>query len=89
MRCNIIHTSQEFREWMKVCKGVDSLDFETTSLNWLDLEVVGFSICDGRQACYVVANSKDKQELLNILEYYLSEAALVIFHNFAYSPLVF
>lgn len=84
MRKDIIDSPFLLKHWMSKCKDTYSLDFETTSLNWLDLEVIGFSISDGRQACYVVCNTKYKQELLNILEYYISEAKLVIFHNAAY-----
>ena len=81
------------KHWCSKLRDTFSLDFETTSLNWLDLEVIGFSISDGRQACYVVLGfydsktftpSKYKQELLDILEYYISESKLIIMHNAAY-----
>ena len=72
------------KHWCAQLKDTWALDFETTSLSWLDLKVIGFSISDGRQACYVVCNTKYKQELLDILEYYISESKLIIFHNAAY-----
>jgi len=57
-------------------------------LNWLDLEIVGFSICDGTQACYVDILPKYKKELLQILDYYISEAKMVVFHNFPFDGMV-
>ena len=65
-----------------------SLDTECTSLSWLHLEITGYSVCDGVQACYVNITPEHKQELLNILEYYLSEAKLVIMHNAAFDMMV-
>lgn len=87
------------KHWMSKLKPVWSLDTETTSLEWLDLEIIGFSICDGVQACYVVlsfyddktythTDSKYKQELLDILEFYIMEAELIVFHNAAFDMMV-
>ncbi len=81
MTKDIIDSPFLLKHWCAQLKDTWALDFEATSLNWLDLEVIGFSISDGKQACYVVCDTKYKQELLDILEYYLSEAKLVIFHN--------
>lgn len=84
LKKDIIDSPFLLKHWCAKLRDTWALDFETTSLNWLDLEVIGFSICDGKQACYVVCNTKYKHELLDILEYYISEAKLIIFHNFAY-----
>ena len=73
---------------MSHCKDIFSLDTETTSLDWLDLEMIGFSLCDGKQACYVDIHRRHKKELLMILDYYLSEARMVVFHNFPFDGMV-
>lgn len=85
---DIIDSPTVFKWWASNLRPVWALDTETTSLNWLNLEILGFSISDGKQACYVNCNTKYKKELLLILEYYLNEAQVVIFHNFAYDNMV-
>ena len=77
----VVTTPSDFKDWMCKCKDIFSLDTECTSLNYLDLEIIGFSICDGVQACYVDIKRGYKKELLMILDYYLSEAKMVIMHN--------
>lgn len=84
MQRRVITTPDNFKEWMSQCKDVFSLDTETSSLNWLDLEIIGFSICDGKQACYVDIKRKYKKELLMILDFYLSECRMVVMHNAAF-----
>ena len=81
MKRSIIDSPDVFRQWCSKLEDTWSLDFETTSLNWLGLEVVGWSICDGKQACYVICNTEYKKELLLILEYHIREAKCIIFHN--------
>ncbi len=88
MQVNIITKPTEFRDWMANCKDIFALDTETTSLNYLDLEIIGFSIADGTQACYVDIIPRHKKELLMILDYYLSEAKMVVFHNFPFDGMV-
>lgn len=88
MKRDIIDSPFLFKYWCSKLRDTWSLDFETTSLHWLNLEVIGWSIYDGKQACYVNCDSKHKQELLNILEYYISEARLIVFHNFAFDGMV-
>ncbi len=88
MRASVITTPNDFKRWMANCRDVFSLDTECTSLNWLDLEMVGFSIADGTQACYVDIKPRYKKELLMILDYYLSEAKMVVFHNASFDMLV-
>ncbi len=84
MKTSVITKPTEFRDWCSNLKPIWSLDTETTSLDWLDLEIIGFSLCDGTQACYVDIKRKYKKELLVILDYYLSEAKMVIMHNAPY-----
>ena len=80
MKTSVISQPTEFKDWMSHCKDIFSLDTETTSLDWLDLEIIGFSICDGKQACYVDIKRKYKKELLMILDFYIGEAKMVVFH---------
>lgn len=88
MRISIITTPAEFRNWMGHCRDIFSLDTECTSLDWLDLEMIGFSICDGKQVCYVDIKRKYKKELLMILDFYISEAKMVVFHNASFDMMV-
>ena len=97
MKKVIIKNPSDFKEWMSHCKDIFSLDCECTSLNWLDLEIIGFSICDGKQACYVTLleqgdnmdiKRRYKKELLMILDYYLSEAKMIVMHNASFDMLV-
>ena len=88
MRTSVITKPSDFKEWMSNCKDIYSLDTETNSLNWLDLEIIGFSIADGTQACYVDIKRKYKKELLMILDFYLSEAKMVVMHNFPFDGMV-
>lgn len=95
MRTQVITKPSEFKEWMSKCKDIFALDTECTSLDWLDLEIIGFSLCDGVQACYVILENpilypplKYKKELLMILDYYLSEARMVVFHSAPFDMMV-
>lgn len=88
MKLSVITTPSDFRDWMSKCRDVFSLDTETSSLDWLDLEIIGFSLCDGKQACYVDIYRKYKKELLMILGYYLGEAKMVVMHNSPFDLMV-
>jgi len=88
MKTQVITTPDEFRYWMSHCRNIFAIDTETTSLDWLDLEIIGFSICDGNQACYVDIHRRYKKELLIILDYYISEAKMVIMHNSPFDMMV-
>ena len=81
MKTQVITTPSDFKNWCSNLKPVWALDTETTSLNWLDLEIIGFSIADGTQACYVDIHRKYKKELLMILDFYIGEAKMVVFHS--------
>ncbi|MCH8286905.1 hypothetical protein IIB79_10315 [candidate division KSB1 bacterium] len=78
---------EEIKEWKKLSskeRRKEVLFHAANSLDYLDLEIIGFSLCDGRQACYVDIKRRYKKELLMILDFYLSECRMVIFHNAAY-----
>lgn len=88
MKTSVITKPADFRNWCSNLSPVWSLDTETTSLNWLDLEIIGFSIADGTQACYVNILPRYKKELLMILDYYLSEARMIVMHNAPFDMMV-
>lgn len=87
-KTQVITTPSDFKNWMSHCKDIFSLDTETSSLNWLDLEIIGFSLCDGKQACYVDIKRKHKKGLLMILDFYLSESKMIIFHSAPFDLMV-
>jgi len=72
-----------FKRWMAKCGKVFSIDTETTSLSYLDLELIGFSLCDGKQACYVDLLDQyiNKEEALTVLDFYIGEADMIVMHN--------
>ena len=88
MRTSVITKPSEFRDFCSKLKPIYSLDCETTSLDWLDLEIIGFSIADGTQTCYVDIKRKYKKDLLMILDFYIGEAKMVVFHNFPFDGMV-
>lgn len=88
MTRKVIIKPEQFRDWCSNLKPIWVFDCETSSLNWLDLEIIGFSICDGKQACYVDMKRKYKKELLLILDYYISEAKMVVFHSAPFDMMV-
>ena len=88
MKTQVITTPSDFKNWCSNLKPVWALDTECTSLNYLDLEIIGFSIADGTQACYVDLHRKYKKELLMILDFYLSEAKMVVFHSAPFDMMV-
>lgn len=88
MKKEIITTPNALREWLPRNNNPIALDTETTSLKYLELDIVGFSLCDSKKACYVhLAEHRD--ELLGILSYYLNEyEPLVIMHNSPFDLMV-
>ena len=88
MKLSVITTPSDFKDWMSQCKDIWAFDCETTSLNYLDLEIIGWSICDGKQACYVDIRPRHKKELLMILDYYIGESKMVIFHSAPFDMMV-
>jgi hypothetical protein len=88
VKISIIIIPTEFRDWCSNLKPIWAFDCEATSLNWLDLEILGFSICDGHQVCYVDIHRRYKKELLMILDYYLSEAKMIVMQNAPFDMMV-
>jgi len=88
MKLSIIENPVEFNQWCSYLRPIWSLDTETTSLSWLELEIIGFSISDGVQACYVNILPQYKEELIAILKKTIRCAKMIIFHNAAYDLMV-
>lgn len=87
MNKTVIKTYPEFLCWWRDNKRpVMSLDTETTSLNYLDLQLLGFSFCNGENSCYVVVHDGGKnsttmgwgtEALMNAV----AELELTVLHN--------
>lgn len=90
MKRDIITSTFLFKKWCANLRPTWAFDTETTSLNYLDLELIGFSICDGKQACYVdlLWDYVDKKEILKILSFYIGEAEMAIMHNAPFDMMV-
>lgn len=89
MTKTVIKSPQQFIKWCKTLSSTFSIDTETTSLKYLDLELIGISIYDGKQACYIPLTVRNRQEILHILQFYIYEAKMIIFHNFSFDGMVF
>jgi len=65
----IIQSSEHFMKWCDVnWQSVMSIDFETTSLLYTEMELVGFSLANGKESCYVNAASSNNVDAAYILE---------------------
>jgi len=55
MHKTVIHTPLEFLKWWQEQRQpIMSFDTETTCLDYLALELEGFSLCNGTHSCYVI-----------------------------------
>jgi len=85
---NILTNPKEILNWFSTRPRIVAFDTETTSLSYLDLELVGMSFCDGQRACYInywSMSDVDKLFTINYMFVYLSECVdLVIMHNAPY-----
>ena len=92
MRKFIIKRSSDFSKFLKHFKGSRfSLDTETTGLIYSDLEIEGFSLCDGVIACYVYLadyekgyKNPDHDVLLSQLSTLISNAKQIVMANAPY-----
>ena len=65
MQKKTILTIKDFQQFCSQDLSHIALDFEATSLDYLDLEINGWSICNGESACYVdVADNSEKEGLI-------------------------
>lgn len=94
MKREIIQSPFVLRHWLygdclKPPPRIIALDTETTSLRYINLDIIGFSLCDGKKACYVDVRNKYRDKLLGLLSYYLIEYdPLVIMHNAPFDLMV-
>jgi DNA polymerase-1 len=85
MKKKVITTFDEFLGWM--CDNFElvmALDFETTSLDYMLMEPVGFSLCNGRSACYVPYNKEIYRYMGILLGDSEEDATMWIMHNAAF-----
>jgi len=72
----------DFKDFLtKANTKVLSLDTETTSLNYYDLKMLGFSLCDGKYACYVDTHRLGKEPIEELKEMLRTSNKYLIFHN--------
>jgi len=81
-----ITTYNQFALWVGAIRSNKlSLDTETTDLSYCKLDLIGFSLCDGKRACYVnVWENPERDAILTCLNVLLlSHPAFqkLIFHN--------
>jgi DNA polymerase-1 len=80
----VIFNLTDFENWVDQLDYMQPLviDTETTGLKWYSLDVVGFSLCDGKRACYVVIQNKEDYKLYgNILSQVINRCSEIIMHN--------
>ena len=84
MKCHVFRTEKDFRAWIdSVDLKTASFDTETTDLNYLKLDICGFSLCNGGEACYVdLVNNSERNALVGLLYYVMShKIKALILHN--------
>jgi len=80
----VIKYSSELDEFLsKFNTKLFSLDTETTSLIYTEIELVGISLCDGNSACYIDMY-KDFDNLITIIHKLIDNAETIIAHNIVY-----
>lgn len=82
MKKTIIKTFDEFESWMwDNLESVMGLDFETTSLNYVEMEPVGFSLSNGMAACYVPYNKEIYRFFAILLTDTDKDSTIWVMHN--------
>lgn len=65
----VIRTTEQFQDFCAQDLSSIALDFETTSLSYLELEINGWSVCNGESVCYVdYADNPEQGGLLDLLK---------------------
>jgi len=86
MRKTIIQSPEHFSQWCESnWQPVMALDFETTGLIYTEMEIVGFSLANGKEACYVDVCSSGMTtvyELDNRIQ--LTDGLVLIMHKAVY-----
>jgi len=81
MERQILKHPDEVAAWFKDCPEVLAFDWETSGLNYLKMEPVGISFCDGERSCYVdLWENKYKHKIIVLLCDIL-QGRLLVAHN--------
>ena len=75
----VIQNIEGLLDWFTPIPSKLSLDTETTSLNYFDLDCIGISLCDGERACYV--NLEALPLFVAEIGKLLPQVQKLIFHN--------
>ena len=68
MKRTILKTPDEVTQWFSEAPEVLAFDWETTGLNYLMMEPVGVSFCDGKRSCYIdLWENEDDTSICDIL----------------------
>lgn len=85
MKQTLIRTNKDFRRWLNSARYTKlAFDTETTSLDYCELDIQGFSLCDGHKACYVnLVQNGERGAILGSLKHLLTcgKMELLIMHN--------
>ena len=77
----IITSWTQIDKWFREAGAACSYDWETTSLNYLEMEPVGLALCDGKRSCYIPFITKIVLEGINIIRHNFQHSRLWIAHN--------
>ena len=64
---SILRTVDEVSAWFQPKPKTLAFDWETTGLNYLQMDAVGISFCDGKRVCYVDLTQDNRGNLLVVL----------------------
>lgn len=86
----IITKAEQFNKWIKDISNCVALDTETTSLNYLTLNIVGISLANNHYSCYIdLWNNQEKDLLLKLIKAFLEEKAVtLVLHNAPFDLMV-
>ena len=85
MTKTVITTPAEFEAWLPGCADAFGLDFETTGLNYLEMEVVGLSLRYEDQVAYLdLWGNPHQDELLEAVKQLIESDSLFIMHHAKY-----
>jgi len=78
MNKKVIKSYLDYCDWLQKNKqSVMGFDTETTSLSYLDMECIGFSLATDKEACYVIPDRPG-----NLIDYFMQlEGITLIMHN--------
>jgi len=82
MKKQVLMTPDEVKAWFEESNSdVYSFDWETTGLNYLEMEPVGISFCDGERACYCDCwENEDANSIFNCLSNIFSSGSFIAHH---------